>query len=87
MHDSYWKGVWNAAHERLNHLMKDCAHDVADIVGDDDGIDSYSDAKKVLTHALRCADTREDEACAILSVCEALTALHELHEHSEQAGA
>lgn len=85
MHDSYWKGVWNAAHERLNHLMKDCAHDVADIVGDDDGIDSYADAKVVLAHALRYADNCEEKACAILSVGEALHALHELGEHSSEA--
>lgn len=85
MHDNYWKGVWDAAHERLNHLMKDCDKDVADIVGDENGIDSYEDAKAVLAHVLRHADNCEEEACAILSVGEALHALHELGEHSSEA--
>lgn len=87
MHDNYWKGVWDAAHERLNHLMKDCDKDVADIVGDDNGIDSYVDAKKVLSYSMKCAESSDERACAVLSVSEALFALHELKEHSDQAGA
>ena len=80
-HDDYWKSVWTEAHSRLDHLMNNCEHRVSDIVGDDEGIDSYADAKKVLTHSLRCAENCEEEACAILSVGEALHALHELREH------
>lgn len=87
MHEQYWKAVCDAAHGRLDRLMMDCGHDVAGIVGDDDGIDSFADAKKVLSHALRCADSHDEEACAVLSVAEALFALHELREHSDQAGA
>ena len=85
MHDKHWKDVWDTAHERLNHLMKDCDRDVADIVGDENGIDSYVDAKKILAHALRRADNCEEKACAIISVVEALYALHELREHSSDA--
>lgn len=84
-HDNYWKDVWTRALERLDHLMRDCDHTVADIVGDENGIDSFQDAKDVLTHALKCADNCSEKACAVLSVGEALHALHELHEHSDPA--
>ena len=86
-HDEYWKAVWTDAHARLNHLFEGCRHKVEDIVGDDDGIDTYADAKKVLAHAWRCADTNEEKACATLSVMEALQAVHELKEHSAASAA
>lgn len=82
MHDEYWKAVWDRAHERLNGLFEGCSHGLADIVGDGNGIDSYHDAKMVLAHAMRCADSAEERSCAVLSVVEALQALHELHEHA-----
>lgn len=82
-HDEYWKNVWKGAHERLEHLFSNCDTGVADIVGDDNGIDSVHDAKEVLAHALRCADDCREKACAIISACECVHALHELHEHGE----
>jgi hypothetical protein len=56
-----------------------------DIVEDENGIDSFCDAKKVLAfiydgchHA-----TPEEMACGTLSVVEALQAVHELKEHPD----
>jgi hypothetical protein len=54
-------------------------------VGDENGIDSYADAKKVLAciyNRRHCA-TPEEMACGTLSVVEALQAVHELKEHSD----
>ena len=80
-HDDYWKKVWTDAHTRLNRMLSECDCTVADIVGDDGGIDSFEDAKMVLSYALRCAECGSEKSCAILSVGEALHALHELNEH------
>ena len=82
-HDEYWKAVWTKAHDRLHNLFKDCKTKLCDLVGDDNGIDSYHDAKKVLAFVLECQTTAGEKACAILSVMECLIALHELHEHAE----
>lgn len=84
-HDEYWKTVWDVARTRLDHLFDGCSKSVDDIIGDENFIDSFADAKKVLAHALKCADSCEEKACAILSVGEALHALHELQEHSSAA--
>lgn len=87
-HDGYWKEVWNGARARLERLWHGCSKSIDDIVGDGNFIDSYADAKKILAHALKHADSCDEKACAILSVGEALHALHELSEHaSEAAGA
>lgn len=86
-HDEYWKKVWAEAHARLGRLFKECSRDVADLVGDENGIDSYEDAKCVLAYAMKHAEDCGERACAILSVGEALQAWHELQEHSSQAGA
>jgi hypothetical protein len=54
-------------------------------VDDDNGIDSYADAKKVLAfiyNRRHCA-TPEEMACGTLSVVEALQAVHELKEHPD----
>ena len=81
-HDGYWKEVWSGARTRLEHLFDGCSKSIDDIVGDDNFIDSYGDAKKILAYALKHSDSCEEKACAILSVGEALHALHELNEHS-----
>ena len=87
-HDGYWEKVWNSARMRLERLFDGGHRSVDDVIGDDGFIDSFADAKKVLAHAMRHADNCEEKACAILSVCEALHALHELSEHSSaMAGA
>lgn len=82
-HDEYWTEVWHKAHKRLEHLFEDSRKKVHHLVGDDNGIDSYDDAKKVLAFVLECQTTAGEKACAILSVMECLIALHELHEHAE----
>lgn len=88
IHDGYWEKVWEGARTRLEHLFEGSSKSLDDIIGDDNFIDSFADAKKVLAHALRHADSCEEKACAILSVGEALHAFHELHEHSSaKAGA
>lgn len=84
-HDGYWGKVWSDARTRLEHLFDGSSRSLDDIIGDENFIDSYADAKKVLAHAMRHADSCDEKACAILSVCEALHALHELHEHSSAA--
>lgn len=84
-HDEYWKAVWTKAHDRLHNLFKDCKTKLCDLVGDDNGIDSYHDAKKVLAFVYERHHhaTADEMACATLSVVEALQSLHELHEHAE----
>ena len=86
-HDEYWKHVWDEARKRLDNLFSGCGTTVDEVIGDDGFIDSYVDAKKVLSYAMRCADSAEERSCATLSVFEALQALHELREHSVEAGA
>ena len=87
-HGEYWTKVWSGARTRLEHLFEGCSRSLHDIIGDDAFIDSYEDAKKVLAFALKHADDCEEKACAILSVGEALHALHELRERSSaEAGA
>lgn len=82
-HNEYWKSVWETAHKRLHRLFADSKTKVEDIVEDENGVDSYCDAKKVLAFVYdhRHSATPEDMACATLSVVEALQALHELKEH------
>ena len=87
-HGEYWTNVWSGARTRLERLFDGCSKSLHDIIGDDAFIDSYADAKKVLSFALKHADDCEEKACAILSVGEALHALHELSERSSaEAGA
>jgi hypothetical protein len=54
---------------------------VSDIIGDDNGIDSLHDAKKVLVFVNLHRPTEEEKVCATLLVIEALMAWHELSEH------
>ena len=82
-HNEYWTKVWENAHARLRHLFSGCRTKLHDLVDDENGIDSYSDAKKVLAFIYdrhNCA-TPEEMACGTLSVVEALQAVHELKEH------
>ena len=84
-HNDYWKSVWEKAHERLHSLFSGCKTKLHDLVDDDNGIDSYADAKKVLAfiyNRRHCA-TPEEMACGTLSVVEALQAVHELKEHPD----
>jgi hypothetical protein len=87
MHDDHWKETWENAHVRLNKLFADSRirHSVSDVIGDEHGIDSYHDAKKVLTYVLEHNATGEEKACAILSLMEALMAWHELSEHKDSS--
>lgn len=82
VHNEYWEQVQENAHNRLHHLFSDCQTKLHDVVGDENGIDSFHDAKKVLTFIFRHQPTCEEKACAILSVTEALQATHELSEHT-----
>ena len=86
-HNEYWTEVWNKARARIDELFANCATKVEDIVGDDNSIDSYSDAKAILAFVLRHYPTAEEKACAILSVNEALHAWHELQEHATETSA
>lgn len=82
-HNEYWKRVWEEAHERLHKLFAKCKISLCDIVYDHNGIDSYEDARKVLTFIYAHNPTAEEKACGTLSVVEALQALHELNEHRD----
>ena len=75
--------MWEKAHERLHSLFSDCKTKLHDLVGDDNGVDSFADAKKVLAFVYdhRHNASHEEMACATLSVVEALQASHELKEH------
>lgn len=86
-HDEYWKKVGEDAIDRLHRLFRDCVKDVEDIVGDENGIDSYEDAKCVLAYALSRAENCEERACAIISATEALHAQREIEANLSQAGA
>lgn len=87
-HDEYWKAVWDKAHERLRDMFAENGKTIEDVVGDDKFIDSYCDAKKILTFVLSHCPSYEEKACAILSVDEALHAFNELSEGSvAKAGA
>lgn len=87
-HDEYWKSVWDKAHARLNDLFANSETKISDLTGDEEFIDSYCDAKKILAFVLDHCPTAEEKACAILSVSEALHAFNELSETSSaKAGA
>ena len=79
-HDEYWKGVWDKAHDRLTDLFANSETKISDLTGDDEFIDSYCDAKKILSFVFNHCPNADEKACAILSVGEALHALHELQE-------
>lgn len=87
-HDEYWKSVWDKARERLDNLFADSETKIDDLTGDDKFIDSYHDAKKILSFVFSHCPSCDEKACAILSVNEALHALNELSENaSAKAGA
>lgn len=86
MHDEYWRKTKSDAGRRLNHLFRNARVKVADIVGDENGIDEREDAKAVLAYVLKHGSC-EEAACAILSSCEWLHASHELEEHSDHSAA
>lgn len=82
-HNSHWQETWEKAHERLKHLFTESRMDINDVIGDERGVDSFADAKKVLSHVLIHHPSAEEKACAFLSVVEALMAWHELNEHGD----
>lgn len=81
MHDEYWRKAKVDAERRLHGLFKNTRTKVADIVGDENGIDEREDAKAVLAYVLKHGSC-EEVACAILSSCEWQQACRELEEHS-----
>lgn len=84
-HDNHWKATWDQAHERLETLFSDSGMKLSNVIGDEDGIDSYCDAKKALAFVFAHHPSFEEKACAILSTMQALMAWHELNEHKNEA--
>lgn len=85
-HDRYWSDVKERAEARLAALFEGTRTRVRDVVGDDNGIDGFCDAKKVLAHVLRHGNC-EEAACAILSAGEWVHADHELAGHGAAGAA
>jgi hypothetical protein len=84
-HDNYWEEVKCDAEKRIRSLFGDDADEqIADIVGDRNGLDDDADAKAIFAYVLKHGDSN-DVACAILSVSDWRQACHELAEHG-QAG-
>lgn len=80
-HNEYWHNVREHSEERLRNLFRKSDKCLDDVVGDENGIDSFHDAKRVLTYVLDHCPTAEEKACAILSVGESLAACHEIREN------
>lgn len=85
-HDEHWKKVMKHAEKTLCGLFEGNSTRVRDIVGDDNGIDDEKDVKAVLAYVLGHGDCSE-QACAILSCCLLIVAMHELAEHVGVAAA
>lgn len=79
-HDEYWKKVMSQSEKNLCRLFEGCRTQVSDIVGDDNGIDDEKDVRAVLAYVLGHGDCSE-KACALLSSCAWIQAMHELAEH------
>ncbi|MGN0844554.1 MAG: hypothetical protein ACI4QT_04955 [Kiritimatiellia bacterium] len=81
-HNEYWENVHEKSAERLRSLFRNSNKCLDEIIGDDNGIDSYHDAKRVLAYVLDHCPSADEKACAILSVVESLAACHEIHEQN-----
>jgi hypothetical protein len=83
-HDDHWKETWENAHVKLDKMFAEnrMTQRVHTIIGDEHGIDSVDDAKKVLKFVYSHHPTDEEKICTTLLVFEALMAWHELNEHS-----
>ncbi len=82
-HDNYWNEVKDDAEKRICALFGDKIDKrIADIVGDQNGLDDNEDAKRILAYVLKHGDIN-DVACAILSISDWRQARHELAEHGQ----
>lgn len=76
-HEEFWSKVSETAISRIYNLFSKNNIDIKSII-DKECIENYDDAKTVLSFVLCHADTDEEKACSMLSICEWLHACNEL---------
>ena len=76
-HMDFWKKVADESTSRVAKMFSDGGISLKTAIGKD-AIDDYDDAKRTMTFVLSHADTSEETACCMLSVCEWLHACNEM---------
>lgn len=76
-HGEFWRKVANESADRIGTMFSESGMTLKSAIGKET-IEDYGDAKKVMAFVMSHADTSEETANCMLSVCEWLHACNEI---------